>query len=149
MGGSFSSRAFLWLMIPAGMFAHELEVTAALAPPAIVVRSAYGGREPVPFASVRIFHPKDGKQEFQTGRTDRNGVFSFVPDGPGSWRISVDDEEGHRREIPVEVPERFTPGTQTQAAPPPVSRWERAVTGLALLFGATGLLYGFKARRNA
>ncbi len=120
-----------------------------MVPPAVVVRSAYAGRDPVPFAAVQVFGPQGDKQEFQTGRTDRRGVFSFVPDAAGGWRVVVDDEEGHRREVRIEVPERFVATVPVQASRAPVSRWERAAVGLALMFGATGVLYGLKARKAA
>jgi nickel transport protein len=134
------------LLIP-NLAAHELEATVSLAAPAVVVRAAYGGSEPVPFAKVQVFTPSSPTREFQAGVTDPRGYFSFVPDGPGAWRVVIDDEEGHRREFPVTVPDPFhssvsTPGKST-------SRLERAVLGLAIIIGATGFLYGFKARRAA
>jgi hypothetical protein len=59
----------------------------------------------------------------------------------------IDDEEGHRREVQVTVPQPFhnSPGPPTTSG----SRMERALTGVALIFGATGVLYGLMARRAA
>lgn len=126
--------------------AHELEVIATLAPPAVVVRAHYGGRDPVIFAKFQVFAPGAQDAEHQNGLTDRHGAFSFVPDGPGSWRVVIDDEEGHRREITVDIPSPFDgEARQTTAAP---DRWMRAFTGVSLLVGLTGFLYGFKARRG-
>jgi nickel transport protein len=121
-----------------------------MSPPAVVIRSTYAGREPVSFASVQVFAPGQANREFQAGHTDRRGTFSFVPDGPGPWRVVVDDEEGHRRDMVVTIPEKFGSSPDPIAAQAmPISRWERALTGLALIFGATGILYGFKSRRGA
>jgi len=128
-------------------FAHELEATVTMAAPAVVIRAAYGGSEPVPFAKVQVFTPAAPQQEFQTGRTDSRGYFSFVPERGGNWSIVLDDEEGHRNTITVAVPEPFEARTsQARTAGP--SRIERAAQGIALLFGLTGFLYGFKARRR-
>jgi nickel transport protein len=127
--------------------AHDLEATVSLAPPAVVIRAVYGGSEPVPFAKVQVFGPSAPAQEFQTGLTDRRGYFSFVPEGAGAWKVIVDDEEGHRREISVTVPEPFK--AKSDSAPASNSRLERALLGIALIIGATGFLYGFKARRSA
>jgi nickel transport protein len=127
--------------------AHELEAAVTLTPPAVIIRAAYGGSDPVAFAKVQVFAPSAASQEFQTGVTDRRGYFSFIPDGPGQWRVLIDDEEGHRREVSVTVPKPFhnNPGPATTSG----SRLERAVTGVALIFGATGILYGLIARRAA
>jgi nickel transport protein len=127
--------------------AHELEAAVSFAPPAVVIRAAYGGSEPVSFAKVQVFAPSSPGQEFQTGVTDRRGSFSFVPDAPGAWRVVIDDEEGHRREVPITVPESFH--TNTGPVPTSASRLERALVGVALIVGATGFLYGFRARRTS
>ncbi len=136
------SWATLGLLVSA-VAAHELDLAATLAPPAVVVRASYGGTQAVAHAKVQVFAP-GGDREFQTGTTDRRGYFSFVPEGEGAWRVAVDDEEGHRRELTVSVPRAFA-GSAAPAAPP---RWERLLAGLALIAGATGVLYGVAARRR-
>jgi nickel transport protein len=127
--------------------AHELEATVTMAAPAVVIRAAYGGTEPVPFAKVQVLTPSEPPQEFQAGRTDSRGYFSFVPERGGNWSIVLDDEEGHRNTVTVPVPEPFE-ARIAHAPAAGMSRIERAVLGLALLFGLTGFLYGFKARRR-
>jgi nickel transport protein len=136
----------LALLSAPAMPAHELEAAVSLAAPAVVIRAAYGGSEPVSFAKVQVFAPSAPSQEFQTGTTDRRGYFSFVPDGSGAWRVVIDDEEGHRREVPVNVPQPFEGASGSAHASG--SRLERALLGVALIVGATGFLYGFKARRT-
>jgi nickel transport protein len=56
------------------------------------------------YAKVNIFAPS-AKLIFQSGRIDRNGRFCFFPDGPGDWKIVVDDEMGYRLEVTVPVDE--------------------------------------------
>jgi len=142
--------ASLLAALGAAAFAHELDVVPSIAAPAVVLRCTYAGRDPVSFAAVQVYAPASSQAEFQTGRTDRHGVFSFVPDEPGSWRVVVDDEEGHRRDVSVTVPSNLAAsGVAAPPQGPPVARWERAITGLALMAGATGVLYGFKARRGS
>lgn len=133
-----------WAMAAAE--AHELDVAVQMAPPAVVLRATYGGTEPVPFAKVQVFSASDVKAEYQTGVTDKRGAFSFVPDAGGQWKVVIDDETGHRRDVAVTVPARFEQG----GAPSPgagASRWERTLLGLALIVGITGFWYGWKARR--
>jgi nickel transport protein len=133
-------------LLPSITSAHELELTVTLAAPAAIVRAAYGGSEPVPFAKVEVFAPGADRQQFLLGTTDKRGYFSFVPESGGNWRVVVDDEEGHRREAAVTIPDPFQSNAQTVIQHP--QRLERVLLGLSLIFGLTGFLYGFKARRR-
>lgn len=127
--------------------AHELALAVRLASPAVVVRAAYGGTEPLPFAKVQVFAAA-GKA-FQSGVTDTHGQFAFVPDAAGDWRLVVDDETGHRAEIKIPVSEAFLAGTSGEPGTTTGSRGERALTGIALILGIAGLLYGYRSRRAA
>lgn len=133
-----------WAMAAAE--AHELDVGVRMAPPAVVLLCTYGGTEPVPFAKVQIFSSADAKAEYQTGMTDKRGAFSFVPDAGGEWKVVIDDETGHRREVTVSVPAQFEAG-DARTVSSGGSRWERALLGVALIVGITGFWYGWKARR--
>ncbi|MBL8221236.1 MAG: hypothetical protein JNL62_18530 [Bryobacterales bacterium] len=137
---------YLLFLLPALAAAHDIEAVVQLAAPAVIVKAAYAGSQPVAFAKVQVFAPGSQTAEFQTGLTDKRGYFSFVPESSGEWRIVFDDEEGHRREVPVAVPDRFAQGSAT-AASAPVSRFERALAGIAMILGATGIWYGIKARK--
>jgi nickel transport protein len=141
------SRFAATLLLCLPLAAHDLETSVQLAAPAVIVRAAYGGSEPVAFAKFQVYSPDSPDAEFQTGVTDRRGYFSFVPDQPGSWRIVVDDEEGHRREARVPVPAPF--GSNAAQPSPALSRLERALLGIVLILAATAFLYGFTARRSA
>lgn len=136
----------LALVLAASLSAHELELSVTLAAPAAIVRAAYGGSEPVQFAKVQVFTPGTHSQQFVGGTTDRRGFFCFVPDHGGNWRVRVDDEEGHRRDVVVTIPEPF--GSPVAPVVHPTQRLERTLLGFALIFGITGFWYGFKARRR-
>jgi nickel transport protein len=137
---------FALMLLPPALSAHELEVTVVLAAPAAILRAAYGGSEPVQFGKVVVFAPAPTSEQFLVGTTDRRGYFSFVPSQSGSWRVMVDDEEGHRRETIVAIPEPFQSNATMVVRPP--QRIERVLLGLALIIGLTGFWYGFKARRH-
>jgi nickel transport protein len=123
--------------------AHSLVVSPSVAEPAVVVRCNYDGGIPAAYASALVYAPGETKIEYQHGRTDAGGVFSFVPNAPGVWRLIVDDEEGHRREAQIEC------GPSSRPAPPPARRsvWQSLLTGLSLIAGLSGVLYG-RSRRN-
>ena len=63
----------------------------------------YSDKEPMRYAEVLVYSPKDERTEFQNGRTDRNGRFSFCPDTTGTWRMEVKDGTGHNVKSRVEV----------------------------------------------
>lgn len=152
-------RSSVWIVIAAALCAvslagHGLDIEVGLHPPTVVLRAAYSGAEAVAYASVRIHAPGPETAEFQIGRADAAGRFAFVPDREGPWRIIVDDERGHRAERRIEIgPEFFAEGgPAVGAAGPHRSRlpaWLGALVGIALIFGASGFLYGFRVRRAA
>jgi nickel transport protein len=137
------TRFALLLLGAASLLGHDLEVTSTLSPPAVVMRCAYSGTEPAAYAAVLVFGPGGMKTEFQNGRTDANGVFSFVPDRSGVWRFVVDDEIGHRREAAID----YRLLAPRAAVPARVPVWHGLGLGLALIAGITGTLYGWKNRR--
>jgi nickel transport protein len=145
------TRCLDFLMLPAfaltlPSWGHELEVKTQLAAPAVIVHATYAGTEPVPFAKIQIFSPADPSKEFQAANTDKRGYFSFVPEGSGSWKVVIDDELGHRKEIAIAVPDSFTNNTSESSNGG--SRAERALLGIALIFGVTGVWYGYRSRRS-
>jgi nickel transport protein len=133
----------LLLLIPAAIQAHDLQVTWQRNGPAVIVENRYAGTEAAAYAAVEIFSPADARQEFQNGRTDAAGRFSFVPDRGGEWRYVVDDEIGHRVEVKIPV------GEATFASSGIRSPWMTLAAGLGVIAGVTGVLYGWKARRES
>lgn len=111
----------------------------------------YDDGEPMSYAAVEI-SPPDSDIGFQTGRTDRNGRFMFQPDGKGRWHVVVKDGMGHGVSLDLEVDadtdqaKVHRPGTQSSVAGQ--SRWMRIIAGLSIIFGLSGFLYGWKARRT-
>ena len=116
----------------------------------IRIEAAYDDGEPMSYAAVAITAP-DGGVAFQKGRTDRNGVFMFAPDGPGRWRIAVSDGMGHRlvldHEIALAEVTMDSPSSEASGKTAPVPRSIGIVAGISVIFGIFGLLYGWRARR--
>lgn len=148
----------IFLTAPLIIFCHELQVLINLRPPFVSVHSQYGENEFCSYADVSIFGPKSDITEFQTGNADANGNFSFLPDRPGVWTIKVDDGLGHAKRASVEVDDSFfsdqQKGINSNAASGKTDRFAekipvylKAVFGLSLIFGITGILYWIKAHR--
>jgi len=133
------------LFSTASLWAHDLQVRMQQAPPAVVAHTTYAGSEPVAYAAVLVYAPGQQETEYQNGRTDANGVFSFVPDREGEWRFVVDDGMGHRAETPITVSTDAAGGVHGTAHGP-MSMGLKLMTGLAIIVGVTGFLYGLKSR---
>lgn len=129
-------------LVAVSAFGHDLQVTWQRSGAAIVVENRYGGTEAAAYAAVLVFSPGDAKQEYQNGRTDALGRFAFVPDRDGDWRYIVDDEIGHRVEITIPVGDASFQSSSVRAP------WLTLVAGLGFIAGVTGVLYGWKARRE-
>jgi nickel transport protein len=136
---------FCALFSTASLWAHDLQVRVQQAPPAVVAHTTYAGSEPVAYAAVLVYSPLQQETEYQNGRTDANGVFSFVPDREGEWRFVVDDGMGHHAETPITVSADAAGGVHS-AAQEPMSMGFKLITGLAIIVGVTGFLYGLKSR---
>jgi nickel transport protein len=132
-------------LITAALWAHDMQVRIEQASPAVVAHTTYAGSEPVAYAEVLVFGPGQQATEYQNGRTDARGVFSFVPDREGEWRFVVDDGMGHRVERPITVSADAAGGVHGTAHGP-MSMGLKLITGLAIIVGVTGFLYGLKSR---
>ena len=109
------------------------------------LRAAYDDGSPMAFCDVTVYSPNDPRDAFQTGTTDPNGGFAFLPDTNGVWRVTVDDGMGHLVEAKIEVgPE----SARSLDAPPPIGRLGGAVVGVSVLFGFFGLWAMFVRRRT-
>jgi nickel transport protein len=119
--------------------------------PGIRVKAEYDDGDPISFAEVQVTAPENGGV-FQTGRTDRNGIFMFSPDQPGKWRIAIGDGMGHRlvlgRKIESEKDDTGAAASSRQAVSAKFSRREGIVVGLSIIFGLSGFFYGWRARRQ-
>lgn len=97
-------------VIFAASLAHSHAVTYGIFDAhAVAVRFSYAGGEPMSYVETKVFGPKSTPDlEFQNGRTDARGVFAFVPNIPGSWRVEAWDNLGHKGSIEVVVEQSNT-----------------------------------------
>lgn len=63
---------------------------------AIVVQFVYSSGEPLAYAKITVWAPKDTDTEFQNGRADRHGRFAFIPTQAGRWKVAANDGRGHK-----------------------------------------------------
>lgn len=138
--------------------AHGLLTDVRLMAPSVVIKTLFSEAQPVADATVTIFSPSAPEVAWQTGRTDRTGSFAFLPDVAGGWIFLVDDQKGHAKKLTITVPADFIAEAELPAVNAAnksgqlTSRRERlyqTITGLALIFGITGIFYGVRSRQTA
>lgn len=86
---------------------HGLNVEVEEGAPSIIATCTYSGGIPVKCAEVTIFSPAEDETAFQNGHTDQRGIFAFVPDEDGTWKMIVDDGMGHREEVEIVITRSF------------------------------------------
>lgn len=107
----------------------------------------YGPDDPVSYSAYEIFGPGDTIPH-QKGRTDRNGIVSFLPDRPGPWRISVvgEAEHGaHGAAITVRVAESLYMASFDK---PLVAQYTKGFVGMSILLFAFSLWVLLSNRRG-
>ena len=115
----------------------------------------YSTGELMSYLKAEVFSPSDEKIAYQSGRTDAGGRFAFVPDKPGTWRVVVNDDDGHRAEAKVDVTQEFMSGgaaggivEEKKAAPEGLDLYLRAGLGVSLLFNIAVFVLLFRRKRT-
>lgn len=67
------------------LFAHEVNYQVKGAQ-GVCVSFFFAGGEPMDYAEIEVYAPGE-KIPFQKARTDRNGIFCFMPDKKGVWKV--------------------------------------------------------------
>ncbi len=143
-------------------YSHGLTLKVEKQSPFVMVTSMYHGGSALTDAEVKVFF-NDTQIEFQKGRVDKNGKFSFVPDRKGDWFFRVDDGMGHRKTVKIAVDTDFF--TEKPAGRAPISEpglpdggkkssegtrgvciYCKILLGVVLIFAFTLILYARKKK---
>ncbi len=120
--------------------AHEVHHEVAWGK-AVSVRAACADGRSLADLPAEVFSPKDSANPYWKGTTDRNGWLSFVPDGPGAWRVRVVDPTGHGFSTFVKVPDASHAQDRDSGAPTALALAARPVVGVALVVAIFAALF--------
>ena len=98
------------------------------------------------YLEAKVFSPADEKIAYQSGRTDEGGRFAFTPNKPGTWRVIVSDEDGHRAEATVNVTEDFLKAGATGGGSG-IDMLRRAGLGVSLIFNIAAFVLLLRCRK--
>ncbi|MEA2083491.1 MAG: hypothetical protein U9O82_04470 [Thermodesulfobacteriota bacterium] len=146
----------LWLGVTIGLSAMAEDVWShgvlgrISSEEGLLVEAEYDDGEPMSYSSVEIFDSEE-KIPFQSGRTDRNGRFIFYPDKMGNWKVVVNDGIGHRLALETNIDKTLNLNKTGQQAESikqgSLSRYERALMGISIIFGISGIFFWWRGRR--
>ena len=108
------------------------------------IKATYSDETPMAYCEVAVFAPDDETSEYQTGITDRNGCFAFVPDTSGVWQVRVDDGMGHLVTAEISLDSLQVASTNVQRGG---DRMSSAIVGISVIFGLFGLYALLRGRR--
>ncbi len=130
--------------------AHGLHLKLEKKPSCINIFSSYDGNMPVASGKVTIYY-NNNRTIFQTGRTDKNGGFSFIPDKEGTWYFAIDDEMGHTKKLKIPLGHDFFKNRgekKENRQHNPTPYYLKLFLGAFLILLLTFIIYFWKKRKE-
>ncbi len=114
---------------------------------AVQAEIRYDDGEPFSYSEVKVYGPGEGKTEYQNGRTDAKGVFAFVPDRKGTWRLVATDGMSHGKELSIDITDA---ALMKKSDAWDSARRQKLFSGLFLIWAvvATSLYVGARRRKK-
>ena len=116
----------------------------------ICATASYDDGGPMSYGGVEISAP-DSELPFQSGFTDRNGLFCFQPDSLGEWQLTINDEMGHRVSLKTVVSQDLVLAQGEVAHEhngQSMGKTEGLVGGVGFIFGLSGCLAWWQSRKK-
>lgn len=140
----------LWSCLPLGVLAHTVDMSYKKTA-AIQIRALHSGK-PMVDAKVTVAPLASPEQIIETGTTDRDGHFVFVPDRLGTWQVKV-WQSGHGGVITIGSQQQ--PQTSSKPTPPPapeivqaeLNPAQKAVMTGSVIWGLLGTALFFSRRK--
>jgi len=141
---------FLALILPLHFFipsAHPHAIHYDVQPKGISVKIFYSKTDPASYSQYELYGPDD-QQPHQTGRTDKNGFVSFVPERPGIWKIKVWGESTHGfHGTTIEI--KVDQALQLESfGKPLLATHTKLIVGISIIFGIFGIYALIKSRER-
>ena len=94
-----------------------------------------------------LFFPPGATSVSSTVKTDKDGIFFFSPDKPGTWTFQVRDKSGHGMRVNLQIDESLSvkcgprDGTGLNII-------QKVLMALCVIWGAIGTALYFKLKRG-
>ncbi|MEJ5172294.1 MAG: hypothetical protein WHT47_01125 [Hydrogenothermaceae bacterium] len=120
-------------------FAHDLQYKLENTGEAKVISFFFPDGSKFSYESFEIYREGD-KVPFQVGRTDALGRVVFIPDRKGKWIVKVYSEDGHGKNIELEVNDSGYTGKDGSI----YEKFSKVITGVGIILGIFGIFQLFK-----
>jgi hypothetical protein len=140
------SAALLWLLLAApSLYSHGTKYEI-INSGKIGVKAMYETGDAMSGANVLVFPPGSSASAASI-RTDKNGVFYFTPDAPGTWIFQVRDTSGHGMRINLQIDESLSVkgGDQPGSG---LNIIQKVIMALSIVWGAIGTAFYFKGKKS-
>lgn len=141
-------RAFIFIFAFVAFFsqlnAHVLHYN--LKKGALYSEVFFGGGEVASYSPFEIYAP-GASLPFVKGNTDERGVLTFLPDRAGKWHVVVHAGSDHGEHIVEYDVEVKNSDIAELSHTPLYSEYGAMITGVSIIFGVFGLLYGLRTRK--
>ena len=112
----------------------------------VEIEAKYDSGEPLAEAQVLIYSPTDAESARFEGVTDLEGKYSFSPDQPGSWEVTV-RVAGHGAVTTIPVSETGAV-TASLSANSQLSPLQKTITMGAIIWGFIGTALYFQRKKR-
>jgi hypothetical protein len=133
---------FLFSFCKGNLCAHGIEASQVSGGTGYEIKYANG--ESMAFAEVKVYSPADENIVFQEGLSDNNGVFIFVPDIDGQWRIEFNDGMGHGAVKTIDIKGLKSMPLKVSSHIP---LYIKLIGGFGIISLLTGFIFYFKASK--
>jgi hypothetical protein len=133
---------FVFAFCRGNLNAHGIEASSVTGGTGYKIKYADGSA--MAFAEVKIYSPADKKTVFQEGFSDNNGVFIFIPDIDGQWRMEFNDGMGHGAIKKIDIKGLASVPTKNAGHIP---LYIKLIGGFGIISLITGFSFYFKASK--
>ncbi|MFP3043263.1 DUF4198 domain-containing protein [Treponema primitia] len=133
-------------VVPPNIFGHGVEIYDLTSEDRAVqtIRFQYSTGESMSFAKIKIFPPSTAKNNVESlvSISDRNGIFCFIPDEVGEWRVEIEDGMGHKGSIMINAgPADQTPSSAPETAAGKLPLPTGIILGLSIILNIFAICY--------
>jgi hypothetical protein len=115
---AFLTVAVMVLFISSGLSAHGVTWDYSKKK-SYGLEFSYDDDTPMKYVEIKVFGPDDKEKLSQTGRTDQNGYFAFIPSADGLWVVTANDNNGHLAQADLTIKSDVNSGVPQAGAPEP------------------------------
>lgn len=127
--------------------AHGVKYDILEATP-IALQASYDSGQPIPHAKVLVYAPGKSESDHESA-SDGNGVFCFLPDKAGEWKIEMSDRLGHGIRVSLNIDKDLNVEDLKEESKATLGLKQKLIMAFCVIWGALGTALFFKRKGKA